>query len=72
MSSNAEIERKLAADRARQRKAGAQTSEQLTIAVLQIVNTFLQDVAEDPKRLDRAIELSNKQIKEAINGRQES
>lgn len=35
-------------------------------SVMQIVSTFLKDVAEDPKRLERATELAEKQITEEL------
>lgn len=34
----------------------------MKIEIMQIVNTLLQDVAEDPKRLNRAMELAEDQI----------
>ena len=34
--------------------------------IMLIVNTLLQDVAEDPNRLNKAMELAAKQIKETF------
>jgi hypothetical protein len=36
-------------------------------AIMQVVNTVLQDVAQDPKRLDKAMKIADTQISEILS-----